>query len=232
MRLQLHDWRTLRRFLVWLGLLLGGFFSLNGQQIAPIGGQALMLEGTITEYSVFPIKGLTIGSQSEVFTVRVENVVAGSEKSESIRVLHHFYPSELKSESFLDVGSIRRFLLNKLIRSSEFCSESASTGSNLPCYVLQSQNVTTLEDESLLSIKNFLKTSQTSLVIQTAPNLVKQSEVSFLQGKSSKNGRFIFAVNFNAAKLIGLRGDKFVLKKEFPDAGAVDFSSDSRMAVI
>ena len=204
-------------------------------QTTPIAGENIIVDGNIVNYSKYAIKGLSVGSDFEVFDLKVLRRISGEETSETIRVVYYFYSTDNKlPEDFLKIGNTRRFLLNKLISPTSLCEEKPTSKENRPCYLLQPENVTVLEDERLLNFSKYFPINRNSPKIETAPSRIINSNLTFVEGKASPSGRYLLSkTGYESVSLLSFsQQDNLRLEKSFDSVQAFNFSSDSKIAIL
>jgi len=203
-------------------------------QNQPIGGEYLIAEGDIISLDSAKIYGLTNVTLPETFSVSLSKVIVGDENAKIIKIVHYIYPGESLPENFLKVGSKKRFLLNKIINFTPLCKNDPSINRNIPCYLLQSENVTNLEENRLINLSKYLNRNQGLLKIKTNPVRIIKSKLPFRESKISPNGRYILSkYNYDEASLITLpEGNSLQTSKNFDSVQAFGFSSDSRVSIL
>ena len=214
-------------------LILFGMYLYPQTVSSQISGERLIVEGVISKYSASSVKAQHHQKLLEIFSLNVSRVIEGNENSKTINVVHFFYKSESLKEGLLKIGSKRRLLVNKIILPNPLCEKGILFETPTPCYSLQADNVTTLEDNKLLNLSNFLDFNQSPIIIEKKPSKIFKTDISFFHGKLSSNGRHILSrSNYEDVNISSVIDKKFQIVKTFPSVQAFNFSADSKIAIL
>ncbi len=204
-------------------------------QITRVAGELIVADAKVEKVIKPGIEGLTFGNKSEVFDLRVVRVLAGAEKSEIVRVVFDYYGSEDAIATQLNKsGEIKRFLLNRFVSNDPSCNVQNVKDDVVPCYLLQSRNFSSIEDNRLLNLGKMALVGSSPVKIETKPSRIIKSGSISRGSIVSPNGRYLLIRNSSTkVELYKFTDNRAVrLEKRFFDISAFNFSANSAVAIL